>query len=485
MSIEWITTLTIVGYFAMLLLVSHLTSRETSNDAFFRARRQSPWPLVAIGMVGASVSGVSFVSVPGQVGNTQMTYLQMCLGFFVGYIIIAFVLLPMFYRRNLTTIYSYLGERLGLCSHKTGTSFFLLSKLTGACARFFLVCLVLQRFVFDGLGCPFVLSVLVMLFLVWLYTNRAGIRTIVYTDALQTVFLLGTLAVVIICIASQMELDLKGICQTVSEGPYGRMFVMDDWMSKQSFWKQFLSGVFVAIVMTGLDQDMMQKNLTCKSIKDAQKDMIAYSCCFVPVNFLLLVLGVLLYTFAINQGVSLPESSDNLFPMLVSGGYFGPVVTVMFVLGITAAAFSSVDSALTALTTSVCIDLLGIERREDLRHDEQRGKRIRRNVHVIVVCAFVACLLIFKALNNTSVIDAIYIMASYTYGPLLGMFAFGLLTKYTVRDRYVPLVAVASPIVCYALSVFVPKYTGYHFGYELLMLNGFLTFAGLWALRRR
>ena len=350
MSIEWITALTIVGYFVILLLVSHFTSRETSNDSFFRAKRQSPWPLVAIGMVGASVSGVSFVSVPGQVGHTQMTYLQMCLGFFVGYIIIAFVLLPMFYRRNLTTIYSYLGERLGLCSHKTGTSFFLLSKLTGACARFFLVCLVLQQFVFNELGCPFVLTILVMLFLVWLYTNRAGIQTIVYTDVLQTLFLLGTLIVVTIYIASQMGLDFKGICQTVSESPYGKMFVMDDWMSKQSFWKQFFSGVFVAIVMNGLDQDMMQKNLTCKSIKDAQKDMIAYSCFFVPVNFIFLVLGVLLYTFAINQGLTLPESSDNLFPMLVSGGYFGPVVIIMFVLGITAAAFSSVDSALTALT---------------------------------------------------------------------------------------------------------------------------------------
>ncbi len=485
MSIEWITALTIVGYFVILLLVSHFTSRETSNDSFFRAKRQSPWPLVAIGMVGASVSGVSFVSVPGQVGHTQMTYLQMCLGFFVGYIIIAFVLLPMFYKRNLTTIYSYLGERLGLCSHKTGTSFFLLSKLTGACARFFLVCLVLQQFVFGKLGCPFVLTVLIMLFLVWLYTNRAGIRTIVYTDVLQTLFLLGTLAAVTICIASQMNLDFKGICQTVSESPYGKMFVIDDWMSKQSFWKQFFSGVFVAIVMNGLDQDMMQKNLTCKSIKDAQKDMIAYSCFFVPVNFILMVLGVLLYTFAINQGLSLPESSDNLFPMLVSGGYFGPVVIIMFVLGITAAAFSSVDSALTALTTSVCIDLLGIERRKDICRDEKKGKRIRRNVHIVVVCAFVACLLIFKALNNTSVIDAIYIMASYTYGPLLGMFAFGLFTKYTVRDRYVPFVAVISPIICYALSVYVPQYTGYQFGYELLMLNGFLTFTGLWALRKK
>lgn len=484
MSIELITALTIVGYFVMLLLVSHFTSRETSNDTFFRAGRQSPWPLVAFGMVGASVSGVSFVSVPGQVGNTQMTYLQMCLGFFVGYIIIAFVLLPMFYKRNLTTIYSYLGERLGICSHKTGTSFFLLSKLTGACARFFLVCLVLQQFVFDGIGCPFVLTVLIMLFLVWLYTNRAGIRTIVYTDALQTLFLLGTLLVVVLCISSQMGLDFKGICQTVSESSYGRMFVMDDWMSKQSFWKQFFSGVFVAIVMTGLDQDMMQKNLTCKNLKDAQKDMMAYGVCFIPVNFLLLVLGVLLYTFAISKGVSLPESSDNLFPMLVSNGYFGSFVTVMFVLGITAAAFSSVDSALTALTTSVCIDLLGIERRKGIKDDEQKGRSIRRKVHVAVVCAFIACLLIFKALNSTSVIDAIYIMASYTYGPLLGMFVFGLFTKYTVRDKYVPYIAIASPIICYVLSVYVPTVTGYHFGYELLMLNGFLTFMGLWMLRQ-
>ncbi|MBQ8097926.1 MAG: sodium:solute symporter [Bacteroidaceae bacterium] len=478
---EALTAITILAYFLLLLVVSKLTGKDATNDSFFRAGRKSPWFLVAFGMIGASVSGVSFVSVPGYVGVTQMTYLQMCLGFFLGYLIIAFVLLPMYYRRGLTTIYTYLGQRFGGASHKTGTIFFLLSKMTGACARFFLVCLILQQFVFNAIGISFVFTVLIMLLLVWLYTRRAGIRTLVYTDTLQTLSMLTALVVVTVLIARQMGLDFNGLCSMVTESHYGRIFVFDDLMSKQSFWKQFLSGVFVAIVMTGLDQDMIQKNLTSKNLREAQKDMCTYGICFIPVNLLFLVLGVLLYTFAASQGIATPQKTDELFPMLVQGGYFGYGVTILFVLGIAAAAFSSVDSALTALTTSFCIDILDIEQKNV---DEQKAVRVRRMVHIGVVALFVVFTLIFKALNNTSVIDAIYIMASYTYGPLLGLFSFGLFTKRLPRDRFVPVVCVLSPLICYSLSVLVPKWTGYHFGYELLMLNGLLTFMGLWMLSR-
>lgn len=479
---EIITIVTILGYFLLLLLVSHLTARDSSNDSFFRAGRRSPWFLVAFGMIGTSVSGVSFVSVPGYVGVTQMTYLQMCIGFFFGYLVIAFLLLPMYYRRGLTSIYSYLEQRFGLASQKSGSVLFLLSKMTGACARFYLVCLILQQFVFERFGVPFIVTVLIILLLVWLYTRRAGIRTLVYTDSLQTLCMLTALVVVIVLVMGKMNLDWGALCQTISESEYSRIFVWDDWMSKQSFWKQFLSGVFVAIVMTGLDQDMMQKNLTCKNLREAQKDMCTYGVCFIPVNFLFLVLGVLLYTFAAGQGIDVPAKTDQLFPMLVQEGWFGYGVTVLFVLGIAAAAFSSVDSALTALTTSFCIDILDIEKKQ---LDEVRATRIRRRVHIAVVFVFVIFTLIFKALNSTSVIDAIYIMASYTYGPLLGLFAFGLFTHKMPRDRFIPVVCVLSPVICYALSVIVPQYTGYQFGYELLMLNGLLTFAALWGLSLR
>ena len=479
---EIITIVTILGYFLLLLLVSHLTARDSSNDSFFRAGRRSPWFLVAFGMIGTSVSGVSFVSVPGYVGVTQMTYLQMCIGFFFGYLVIAFLLLPMYYRRGLTSIYSYLEQRFGLASQKSGSVLFLLSKMTGACARFYLVCLILQQFVFERFGVPFIVTVLIILLLVWLYTRRAGIRTLVYTDSLQTLCMLTALVVVIVLVMGKMNLDWGALCQTISESEYSRIFVWDDWMSKQSFWKQFLSGVFVAIVMTGLDQDMMQKNLTCKNLREAQKDMCTYGVCFIPVNFLFLVLGVLLYTFAAGQGIDVPAKTDQLFPMLVQEGWFGYGVTVLFVLGIAAAAFSSVDSALTALTTSFCIAILEIEKKQ---LDEGRATRIRRRVHIAVVFVFVIFTLIFKALNSTSVIDAIYIMASYTYGPLLGLFAFGLFTHKMPRDRFIPVVCVLSPVICYALSVIVPQYTGYQFGYELLMLNGLLTFAALWGLSLR
>lgn len=491
-----IPAFTIFGYFLILLILSRLTSRRSSNnDAFFRAGRRSPWPLVAFGMIGASVSGVSFVSVPGYVGMTQMTYLQMCLGFFFGYLIVAYVLLPIYYRNNLTTIYSFLEMRLGPTSHKTGALFFILSKATGAAVRFYLACLVLQQFLFGPLGIPYVITVLVVLLLVWLYTRRGGIRTLVYTDCFQTLCFLIALVAVIVIVAGRLYPSFGTMASTLCSDPMSRIFVFDDWGSRQNFWKQFLSGIFIVVVMTGLDQDMMQKNLTCRNLRSAQKDMCLYGISFVPVNLLLLVLGVMLYHvaaspefysfWAANVGGGFPTAEslkgDSLFPTLVQSGVFGTGVMVLFVQGITAAAFSSVDSALTALTTSICIDILGIK-------NEKSGapERTRKLVHFGVVVFFVIFVVAFRYINSTSAIDAIYTLASYTYGPLLGLFAFAITFRHRkLKDRYSPLVAVLSPLLCYALSLMAPRLWGYTFGYELLMLNGLLTFLGLLLLSKR
>ena len=476
MSLHWLSLITIITYFGLLLLVSWLTGRGGSNDVFFRAGHKSPWYLVAFGMIGASISGVSFVSVPGYVGLTQMTYLQMCLGFFLGYVVVAYVLLPVYYRRGLTTIYSYLADRLGQRSRKTGAAFFVLSKRARASASFCLVCMILQQFVFGFLGVPFWLTVVLLLLLVWLYTRRGGIRTLVYTDTLQTLCMLATLVAVICIVAHDMHLDLPGLWQTVSQDPRSKIFEWGNWQGKQTFWKQFLSGIFIVIVMTGLDQDMMQKNLTCRDLRSAQKDMCSYGACFAPVNLLFLVLGILLYQFAASKGILLPAKTDEVFPSLVSDGYFGYGVTLLFVLGITAAAFSSVDSALTALTTTLCIDILDIDRYQN------RAEQMRKRVHIAVVAVFVVATLLFRRFNGTSVLDAIYVMASYTYGPLLGLFAFGLISKRQPQERWIPAVCIASPLICYALSITVPRWTGYTFGYELLILNGLLTYIGLLTL---
>lgn len=490
-----IPALTIFGYFLILLILSRLTSRRrANNDTFFRAGRRSPWPLVAFGMIGASVSGVSFVSVPGYVGMTQMTYLQMCLGFFFGYLIVAYVLLPVYYRNNLTTIYSFLEMRLGPTSHKTGALFFLLSKATGAAVRFYLACLVLQQFLFGPLGIPYIITVIIVLLLVWLYTRRGGIRTLVYTDCFQTLCFLIALVAVIVIVAGRLYPSFDVMVSTLGADPMSRIFVFDDWGSRQNFWKQFLSGIFIVVVMTGLDQDMMQKNLTCRNLRSAQKDMCLYGISFVPVNLLLLVLGVMLYHVAAspefysfwtaNVGGAFPTEGlrgDSLFPTLVQSGVFGTGVMVLFVLGITAAAFSSVDSALTALTTSICIDILGIENEKF-----SAPERTRKLVHFGVVVFFVIFVVAFRYINSTSAIDAIYTLASYTYGPLLGLFSFAIICRHrTLKDRYSPFVAVLSPLLCYALSLIAPRLWGYTFGYELLMLNGLLTFLGLLLLSKK
>jgi len=466
--------ITILVYFALLMLFSRLTSRRADNDTFYRGNRQSPWYMVAFGMVGASISGVTFVSVPGMVLHSDMTYLQTCLGFILGYVAVAFILLPVYYRMNLTTIYTYLQNRLGRRSYKTGAWFFLLSKMTGAAARFYVVCIILQRFVLDALGIPFALTVVCMVALIWLYPRRGGIKTLVWTDTLQTTCMFTALLLIIWQVVQALELSPAEAVTAIANDSHSRIFVMDDWVSRQNFWKQFLSGIFIVIVMTGLDQDMMQKNLTCKSLREAQKDMCTYGVAFVPANLLFLSLGVLLTLLAARQGVALPQAGDELLPMFAASGLLGNVVLVLFTLGIVAASFSSADSALTALTTSYCVDIR--ERKGD--------EGLRKRAHIGVAVVFAAFILLFRLLNSSSIIDAIYVMCSYTYGPLLGLFAYGLLTRQKTNDRYVPYIAVASPLLCFALDWLTSHYMGYKFGYELLMLNGLLTFAGLWMMRR-
>jgi len=466
----------VLAYFALLFAVSRLTGRRATNESFYRADRRSPWFMVAFGMVGASISGVTFVSVPGMVMTTGMTYLQMCMGFVLGYVVVALVLLPLYYRLNLTSIYAFLGHRLGHCSHKTGSAFFLLSKMAGATVRFYVVCIILQRFVFEPLGVPFAVTVTVLVLLIWLYTRQGGIKTLVWTDSLQTACLFGALYLIIYIVIVDLHLTVGGAVAAIAGSPLSRVFVWDDWMSRQLFWKQFVSGMFITIVMTGLDQDMMQKNLTCKSLRSAQKDMCCYGLAFLPANLLFLSLGVLFTLWYQQQGLQVPASGDELLPQYVSlTSPVAPIVSVLFVLGIIAASFSSADSALTALTTIFCVDIM--ERSQD--------EQLRKRVHVATCVLFVLLILVFRVVNSTSLIDAVYTLASYTYGPLLGLFAFGLFTPYEVRDRMVPYVAVASPLLCYACDALLTTTTGYRFGYELLLLNGLLTFTGLFLLRTR
>ena len=464
--------ITVLLYFAALMLFSRITARHgDNNQTFFRANRRSPWYMVAFGMIGASISGITFVSVPGMTMFTGMTYVQMCIGFILGYFAVAFVLLPVYYKLNLTTIYTYLKERLGMRSYKTGAWFFLISKMTGAAVRFYVVCIILQRFVLDAIGVPFALTVVAMVALIWLYTRRGGIKTLVWTDTFQTTCMFAALILIIYNVMGQLGMSATDAVKAIATDEHSRMFVMDDWISKQNFWKQFLSGAFVVIVMTGLDQDMMQKNLTCRTLREAQKDMCTYGFAFVPANILFMALGVLLMQLAQKDGIALPASGDELLPMFAATGRLGSTVVVLFTIGIVAASFSSADSALTALTTSYCVDICQRE------GDEQ----LRRRAHIGIAVVFGLFILLFKTLNSTSVIDAIYILCSYTYGPLLGLFAFGLFTRRKPCDKLVPYIAVASPIVCFALEKTAMQCWGYKFGYELLMINGLLTFMGLYA----
>lgn len=465
---------TILAYFCILLVFSRFTSRRATNSTFYRADRRSPWYMVAFGMIGASISGITFVSVPGMAVKTDMTYLQMCFGFIFGYLIVAFVLLPVYYRLNLTTIYTYLQTRLGQRAYKTGSSFFLLSKLIGAAVRFYVVCIILQRFVLDQLGIPFLVTVVFMVGLIWLYTRKGGIKTLVWTDSFQTLCMFLALILIIFHVMTALHLNLNQAVTAIANDSNSRVFIWQDWASKQNFWKMFLSGIFIVIVMTGLDQDMMQKNLTCKSLREAQKDMCSYGLAFVPANLLFLSLGILLMMLSHREGIAIPCATDDLLPMFAATGSLGSLVIVLFTIGIVAASFSSADSAMTALTTTWCVDIM--EKKDD--------EKLRKRTHLGFALLFVVFILAFKALNSTSVIDAIYIICSYTYGPLLGLFAFGLFTRWQVKDRYVPYIAIISPVICFAIETITRQTTGYEFGYELLMVNGLLTFVGLYLCRK-
>ena len=451
------------------MVMGRVTSRKSTNDTFYRGERKSPWYMLALGLVGASISGITFVSVPGMVIRQNMTYLQTCLGFIVGYFVVAFVLLPVYYRLNLTTIYTYLQKRLGRRSYKTGALFFLLSEMTGTALRFYVVCSILQRFVFGQAGIPFGVTVVLLVLLIWLYTRRGGIKTLVWTDTFQTICMMAALLIIIAEVVGKLDMTMGEAFSAVMADSHSRIFVFDDFVSTQNFFKQFISGVFIVVVMTGLDQHMMQKNLTCKTLRDAQKDMCVGGFFFVPVNFLFLALGVLLMMLAAKEGMAIPADSDELLPMFAASGWMGNLVLVLFSIGIVAASFSGTDSALTAVTTSFCVDI----------KERPADERLRRVAHLGVCTLFALFILMFRVINSTSVIDAIYIVLSYTSGPLLGLFSFGILTRSRVNDKLVPYICVASPLICFAVDQLTTHLTGYKFGYELLLLNGILVFIGL------
>jgi len=463
----------VLGYFGILLCISWVTSRRTDSYAFFNANRKSPWFVVAFGMVGATLSGVTFISVPGEVGNSAFSYLQFVFGNVVGYWLVAWVLIPLYYRLELVSIYSFLEQRFGLRSYKTGSFFFLISKLIGAAFRLYLVAGVLQIAIFDAFHIPFGITVLVSIVLIWIYTFRGGIKTIVWTDTLQTLFLISAVIFTILAITRALDWNLKEMILAVDANPLSDLFTWE-WKSGNNFFKQFFAGMFITLVIVGMDQDMMQKNLTCKNTKDAQKNMVVFSIAFLGTVFMFLCLGVLLYIYAFKKGISVPVNSDDLYPLLAMNE-FGTFVAVVFLLGITAAAYSSADSALAALTTSFCFDFLHIEK---IR--ENRKIKTRKRVHLLFSALLLLVILLFKAINNESVVVAVFTMAGYTYGPILGLFVFGIYLKRKVNDRFVPYVAILAPVLSYLIAS-NSEYllNGYKFGFEILILNGFLTFAGL------
>ena len=471
----------IVAYFLLLLVISWLSGRGAGNESFFLGDRKSPWFIVAFGMIGASLSGVTFISVPGWVADSQFSYMQMVLGYLVGYAVIANVLMPLYYRLQLTSIYTYLEERFGRSSYKTGASFFLLSRIVGASFRLFLVANVLQLTVFDAWNIPFYVTVIVTIALIWLYTYRGGIKTIIWTDTLQTFSMITAVVVSIILITRSMDLSLGEMIGRVTSGENSGIWVFGDWHAENHFFKHFLSGAFITIVMTGLDQDMMQKNLSCRNIREAKKNMYLMSISLVPVNLVFLFLGAVLIQFVQFRGIPLPEATDDLFPMIATGGYLPQVVGVFFIIGLVAAAYSSADSALTDLTTSFTVDIL-----EGQRWEERKLTRNRRRVHLGISIVLGLMIMLFRAINDENVISAIFRVAGYTYGPLLGLYAFGLFTRRAVRDRWVPLLAILSPILSFLLSHFSEAlFNGYKFGFELLIVNGGIMFAALLLTSRK
>ena len=470
------------AYTALLFFITWLTARKATNRSFYIGNKSSPWFVVSYGMIGASLSGVTFMSVPGWVGETQFSYFLVVSGYLLGYAVIATVLLPLYYRMNLTSIYSYLESRFGFWSYKTGAFYFLLSRVIGASFRMFLVVNVLQVFVFDAWNIPFALTVLIFIILILLYTFKGGIKTIIWTDTVQTTFMLLAVGLSIYLISKNMDLSLSGLFHKAVDKGLTNIF-NTDWSDRRFFLKQFFSGMFITIVMTGLDQEMMQKNLSCRNLKDAQKNMFTFSGVLVFVNFVFLFLGATLFLFADFKGIALPARSDDLFPMIAIN-HLGPLAGLVFVIGLISAAYPSADGALTSLTTSFCIDFLRLPQKNTL--NEKQKEKIRYLVHIAFALILLAVIILFRAINDRAVIDKLFTVAGYTYGPLLGLYACGLFTRKQVKDKLVPVIALISPVVCYLISRYsMLIFGGYKFGFELLILNGLITFAGLYIVRRK
>ena len=476
----------IIGYFLVLLTIAYYTGKEDSNESFFKANRNSPWYLVAFGMVGASLSGVTFISVPGWVESSQFTYFQVVMGYLVGYFIVAYILLPIYYKNKVTSIYEYLEKRLGTHSHRAGAFFFFISRVLGAAFRLFLVAIVLQQFIFDALGVPYELTVVLSIVLIWVYTQKGGIKTIVFTDTLQTGLMIAAVVLSIFYINQALNWSFSEFLVSTELHNYNHIWVTDSLLSRNHFLKSFIGGAFVTICMTGLDQDMMQKNLSCRSLKDAQKNMVVFSFVLVFVTALFMLLGALLYIYAQREGIGIPlmegePKSDLLFPEIALNGNLGIAVAVTFILGLIAAAYSSADSALTSLTTSFCVDFLNIYKRT--KSDQEK---LRKTVHIGMSLLLIIVVIAFKYLLDRNVIDGLLTAAGYTYGPLLGLFAFGIFTNYQIKDHYVWFVVFGVLVIVSILGNLDPLLLGgYQLGYELLPLNGLLTFLGLILIRRK
>lgn len=469
----------LVGYFLILLTIAYFTSRKADTTTFFTANRKSPWYLVAFGMIGSSISGVTFISVPGSVGKIGFGYFQVVLGYWVGYMVIILILLPLYYRLNLVSIYTYLEQRFSFWSYKTGASFFILSRTIGSSLRLYLAANVLDLFLFKDWGVPFFVTVAVTILLIWIYTFRGGVKTIVWTDSFQTLFLILAVCISVYHISGQLGFSFKSLFAAIDQSGYDKIFYTENINSPLFFLKQFLGGAFITITMTGLDQEIMQKNLTCKNIGDAQKNMFWFSLLLVFVNALFLILGALLYLYASSQGLQIPQATDDLYPLLALN-HLGLVTGIFFLLGITASTYASSDSALTGLTTSFCYDFLNFKDR-----DEGQRRRLKLIVHIGFSVMFLIVILIFKEINERSVIDAVLSIAGYTYGPLLGLFFFGILTKRQVKDKLVPVVCILSPAVSYLLSLNSKTiFNGYEFGYEIVLVNGLITFGGLYLISK-
>ncbi|WP_315820643.1 sodium:solute symporter [Paraflavitalea speifideaquila] len=470
----------VIGYFLVLLVVAYFTSRNSNNDSFFIGNRNSNWMLVAFGMIGTSLSGVTFVSVPGAVGRESFAYFQITLGYLIGYLIIAYVLLPLYYRLNLTSIYNYLSSRLGFRSYKTGASFFILSRTLGATARLYLVVKILQDAILSSFGVPFWLTTLIILIMILLYTYEGGVKTIVYTDTLQTTCMLAGLVICVVYILKTMDISLGQSLQAMGEKGYSKIFFTDP-SSRYFFLKQIAAGAFITITMTGMDQEMMQKNISVKTLKDAQKNVVTLSLIMLGVILLFLVLGGLLYLFAEQKGIAV--TGDALFPT-VALQHMPPVISAIFIIALISALFPSADGAITALTSSFCIDILGIQR--NTSWNDQQKKKIRQRVHLTFAAIFLWLVMVFKWVNNPSMIGVILKVAAYTYGPLLGLFSFGILTKRVVNDKLVPVICVASPVICFMLDKYQKQIFGsFEIGLELLIINGLLTFLGLLAISKK